>query len=65
MNRLEAYHVLRCHVALGDEGIGPEPGRPEDSEILDRAARLAGDLIPEYSRWVFEQGREPGWWRTA
>jgi len=63
MNRSEAYHILRCHVALGDEGIGPSDEQPEDDEIIRTAARLAGDLIPEYDRWVFEDGDEPGWWK--
>jgi len=63
MDRSEAYHILRCHHALREEGIGPMPEMPEDDEILERAARLAGDLIPEHDRWVFEDGDEPGWWK--
>lgn len=59
----EAYHILRCHVALGDEGIGPEPEMPEDDKIIRTAARMAGHLIPEHGRWVFEDGEEPGWWK--
>lgn len=63
MNRSEAYHILRCHVALGDEGVLPSPWEPGDVVILEQAARLAGDLIPECDRWVFEDGYTPGWWK--
>lgn len=64
MDEATAWLLLRCLVALGDEGIGPDDEQPGDDALWDQAARLAGGKIQDYNRWVFEDGREPGWWRS-
>lgn len=37
--------ILRMHIALAGEGIGPDDPEPEDEAILAEALRRAGHLL--------------------
>lgn len=53
MSPAVANLLLRCVIALVEEGIGPEGNRDwrdsEDGPLLAVAARIAGDRYPEYA----------------
>ncbi|GAB2331730.1 hypothetical protein [Streptomyces variabilis] len=53
MTEREASLIIRMHLALLDEGIGPRPptgkGTPEDdTAVLAEAVRVAGHLFDEH-----------------
>lgn len=57
MTEQEASLIIRQHMALADEGIGPAPidfngervtPTEDDNRILDEAVRIAGHLFAEW-----------------
>lgn len=43
MDRNVAHLLIRQHLALTDEGIGPRDATPADNALLNRAVHAAGD----------------------
>lgn len=54
MNVNVASFLIRCQIALVEEGIGPRNGIPEDREVLADAVRVAGHLFDEHELWNYE-----------
>lgn len=50
MNEREAWYILRCTVALAQEGIGAVDPQPEDAETEREAFALAGHRLTPYER---------------
>jgi hypothetical protein len=58
MNEDVAWYILRCEIALAEEGIGAEDWTLADRAITDQAFKLAGHRVPSYHRWVFRDETE-------
>ena len=50
MNEREAWYLLRCSVALAQEGIGAIDPQPDDEQVEREAFALAGHLLMPYQR---------------
>lgn len=69
MTEREASLIIRMHLALMDEGIGPRPPAgdgtvEEDAAVLEEAVRVAGHLFDEHwdlweSRLVSDEAHFP------
>lgn len=51
MNVKVAEFLIRCQMAMVEEGIGPRDDLPEDVEILAEAVKVAGHLFNEHELW--------------
>jgi hypothetical protein len=50
MNEREAWFILRCAVALAQEGIGATSPQPDDADVEREALALAGHRLTPYER---------------
>lgn len=51
MNVNVASFLIRCQIAMVDEGIGPRDAVPQDRAVLAEAVEVAGHLFDEHELW--------------